>query len=91
MFGLDVLIAFVVSLIKGVLGEYSRDKAQQVSGEVATENKIIEAAGERAKDAAKNAEVIAELSDDDLDNLMRRNRDANTAGKAGTEKAGSDN
>lgn len=64
------------------MGERSRDKGQQVSGELAVENKIIGAANERGKDAKENAEKNATLSDDALDDLMRRNRDIYSKGKS---------
>lgn len=65
-----LLVDFFVGLIKGILGERSRDKAHQVSGELAVENKVVEAANERAKDAKKVAEDISGLSDDELDKRM---------------------
>lgn len=71
---------FLIGLFKGWLGERSRDKANQVAGEVVTENKIIQAAGERAKDANETLTELSSLDDDALFERMRNNRNKRDSG-----------
>lgn len=67
----SAVINFLVSLIKGVLAERARDKANQVSGELAAENEILEAAAERGRGAKQVSEDVSGMSDDELDKRMR--------------------
>lgn len=69
----SLIVNFFVGMFKSWLGEKSRDKANQVSGEIAAEHGVVVAANERAKDAKEVHEDISRLSDDDLDNRMLGN------------------
>ncbi len=65
-----ILAEILAAMLRGVLGQKSETKAQQVSGELATLNEIQTAAAERGKNAQKNADTVAALSDDELDELL---------------------
>ena len=65
-----ILAQILAALLRGFLGQKSETKAQQVSGEMAAENEIQQAAAERGKNAQKNADTVAGLSDDELDRLL---------------------
>lgn len=69
----QVILEFIVTLMRGWLSEVSRDNANKETGAKTAQEAGNAAALERAKDAAEVRTDIRTLSDDDLDDRMRDN------------------
>ncbi len=71
---LTAAFEFIAALLKVWLETVSRDNAGKEAGAAAARRSGAEAALERAKDAKSNKETIIDLSDADLLERLRRNR-----------------